>query len=243
MDKPSPISTDLLYKHEVLRARLEIRDFFLQNAFREVYENIGQNLSLAQLQLAKRNITVDKERDDPVEPASDPIEATSDPMEAASDPIEAASDLVGQSIRDLREMCKGFYPDTEILKAGGFARGIRKITRIIYPGDEYLLRIREVRNEIESGITLIVFNMLLEILTLIKRATGVLISLDLFHSKKTLALQVTYTAEDPVMDNYLGDRETNPELTLRQRASVLGGNLVIVKNKLTLTFPLNQAPS
>jgi nitrate/nitrite-specific signal transduction histidine kinase len=76
-----------LFKYEILRARLETRNFFLKNTVREVYENIGQVLSLVRLQLALIDGASKEEKN---------ID------EELNVNIESSGKLVGQSIKDLR---------------------------------------------------------------------------------------------------------------------------------------------
>src|SRR5262245_21081184 len=109
MNVPLPVNNKTLFDLEVLRARLEIRDFFLKDLYREVYENIGQLLSLVRVMLAK-----------------------------PGDRVEPASELVGKTIRELREMCRQFYPDEDLLKENGFNQAMSKIIAIIFPGFGYL---------------------------------------------------------------------------------------------------------
>src|SRR5688572_30801693 len=129
MEMPVPINIKTLFELEVLRARLEIRDFFLKNLFREVYENIGQVLSLVRVMLAS------------------PGAGT-----------ERASELVGKSIRDLRQMCKSFFPDADLLQQNGFANGIKETVEIIYPGSQSI-KLIEATDDIEPGRMLIVFSL------------------------------------------------------------------------------------
>lgn len=224
MDRPSPISTDLLFRHEVLRARLEIRDFFLGTIFREVYENIGQVLILAKMQMQSQGLTL---------------------IKGEADPNDSAGELVGQSITGLREMCKGLYPDAEILKDNGFDHGIRSIMQLIDPSGEYELKINERDREIESGIKLIVFNMILETLVCINKAKGALISLVMGFRKEEMALRLVYTGAVPLMDDDLEPAGSNEELTLKQRVHLLNGSLVVAKHgndksQLKLMLPINR---
>jgi hypothetical protein len=225
MDKPLPILTDLLVKHEVLRARLEIRAFFLRNVFREVYENVGQILSLVKMQLQAGGATLIKDKDDP---------------------YESAGNLVGRSIDHLRNMCRDFHPDEEILKENGFAPGIQRILQIIDPDTECQLKIREGGKRMEQGIVLIVFNMILEILVSIKKAKGALISLVMGYTKEQFALQLMYTGDSTWLGNQLITEIAMGELTLQQRVQLLKGNLSVLKrsadkNKIKLILPLNQS--
>src|ERR671926_1311362 len=110
MNKNVQAHEQLLFRHDVLRARLDIRDFFLKNTVREVYENIGQVLSLERMQLAM--LDSDKK--------------------AAIASIESPGNLVGQSIRDLRVMCKSFYPDADIINENGFVEALRDTITILF---------------------------------------------------------------------------------------------------------------
>src|SRR5437868_1494947 len=117
----------LLFRHEALRARLDIRDFFLKNTVREVYENIGQVLSLVRMQLALL--------------AAD--------TKAVVKSVESPGNLVGQSIRDLRVMCKSFYPDAEILSDQGFVEALRDTARILYQQEEPVITIKGTQEEMQ----------------------------------------------------------------------------------------------
>lgn len=213
----------LKLNHEVLRARLNIRDFFHNAVFREVYENIGQVLSLAKMQLT-------------------PVAAID--YEVREQRTESASELLGQSIKDLRSMCKFFQPDTDLLKEGGFNRGIREISALIYPNEDYSIKLKDAKREMAPSTLLIVFNMLLEILIAIKKSQGILISLILSYSKRSAECLLKYRGQDIFTKNSAADGEDG--LTLHQRARLIEGSLVILKSSagnidMKLIFPLNQS--
>ena len=140
----------LLFRHEALRARLDIRDFFLKNTVREVYENIGQVLSLVRMQLAMLDTN----------------------KKVAMESAESPGHLVGQSIRDLRVMCKSFYPDAEISNEEGFVEALRNTVKILYQLDDPAITINGIEKEIQHELKLVVFKMIQEILTLIKETGG-----------------------------------------------------------------------
>lgn len=144
---------------EALRARLAIRDFFLDNLFREVYENIGQVLSLSRILLAR------------------------------TDSVEKASELIGNSIRDLRELCRNFYPDAEILKEKGFVNFTAKATKIIFPGAMMSVHADE---EIVPERKWIVFNMMLGLLNSIKELKGEMTDLTINFTQNFIDLVITY---------------------------------------------------
>ncbi len=213
----------LKLNHEVLRARLNIRDFFLNAVFREVYSNIGQVLSLAKLQLT-------------------PIAMTDYKSQELR--TESANQLVGQSIRDLRSMCKLFHPDSDLLIEGGFNRGIREISALIYPEEDYSLKLKDQKHEMAPSTLLIVFNMLLEILTAIKTSQGILISMILSYSKRNAEYYLKYKGQDIFTRH--SSSHGKEGLTLQQRARLIEGSLIILKSSfgsidMKLIFPLNQS--
>lgn len=100
------------YQYELLRTRLEIRQYFLNTVVKEVYENIGQVLSYVRMQLAL---------------------AKNDPQAAWNDMIEPGYQLIGKTIGDLRNMCKLFNPEQNIIKKQGFPEVIRLEVKTQYP--------------------------------------------------------------------------------------------------------------
>lgn len=197
---PLPANTNLLFDLEAQRARLEIRDFFLQNLFREVYENIGQVLSLVRVMLARQ-----------------------------CGPVEPASELVGQSIRELREMCRDFYPDAEILKENGFAEGIRAIIKIIFPGTPLII---DTVEEIQPERKWIVFNIILELLNRIKETNGELTGVKIHFTQRHIDLIITYKGVAIPLEAF------------QQRAELINGKFELLNDPeglthLKLLTPLN----
>jgi len=188
MNIPLPVHKTL-FDHEVLRARLEIRDFFLKSLFREVYENIGQMLSLVRFNLA-----------------------------GANPRAEAASELVAQVIRDLRQLCKNFYPDADLLKEGGLKTGLKEIVDIIFPGSQHLVQTRQAADEMQPGLKLIVFNMLLEVLITVAEFKGELAGVKIIILPASFEFSVNYTGAgiQVVQGN---------KLSLAQRADLINGKL------------------
>lgn len=187
---PIPVNNNALFELEVLRARLEIRDFFLKNLFREVYENIAQLLSLVRVLLARPD-----------------------------NRVEEASELVGRSIRDLRDMCRSFYPDTDILKENGFSHGAREVVEIIFPGSKHLVNITNPDEDIKPGFKLIVFNMVLELLNGIRECNGELNDITVSFTRHTIHLVISY-------------KKANFDLneTFHRRAGLLNGKFQLAEN-------------
>ncbi len=182
MDLSPPANNKVLFDLEVVRARLEIRDFFLNNLFREVYENIAQILSLVRIILAHPD-----------------------------NRIEEASDLVGKSIRDLRDMCKSFYPDDAILKENGFRKGISDIAEIAYPGSNQLSKTIFIGEDVPAALQLFVFNMVLEIFNSIRKNKSELTGISISFTRQSIDIVVSYKGAAISLDKN------------QQRAEILNG--------------------
>ena len=209
----------LLFRHDVLRARLDIRDFFLKNTVREVYENIGQVLSLVRMQLALLD---------------------SDKKEVMQS-VESPGHLVGQSIRDLRVMCKSFYPDADIISEEGFVEVFRDTIKILYQYTDPVINIKGIQQEIQPDLKLVVFKMIQEMLTLIKESEGTFVSLTIEYVDQQVNFTILYNGTAIPFDNKISDDTT--DLTLEQRAQLIKGKLSLEKRKnglmqIQLSHPL-----
>src|SRR5262245_17798528 len=103
---------EFLYQYELLRTRLEIKQYFLNTVVKEVYENIGQVLSYVRIQLAL---------------------VKSDQDAGWKEKIEPGYKLIGKAISDLRIMCKLFDPEENLIKKNGFFEVIRQEVQTQYP--------------------------------------------------------------------------------------------------------------
>ena len=209
----------LLFRHEVLRARLDIRNFFLKNTVKEVYENIGQVLSLVRMQLAM--LDVDKK---------ELIKSS-----------ESPGHLVGQSIRDLRVMCKSFYPDADIVSEEGFVEVCRDKIKIIFQYTDPVIKIKGISKEIQPELKLVVFKMIQEILILIKEPEGTFVSLTIEYAEQEVKFIILYNGTAISFNNKTSDDGT--DLTLEQRAQLIKGKLSQAKRRnglmqIQLTHPL-----
>ena len=210
----------LLFRHEVLRARLDIRDFFLKNTVREVYENIGQVLSLVRMQLAMLDTN----------------------KKAVIESIDSPGHLVGQSIRDLRVMCKSFYPDADILNEAGFAEALRDTITVLYQDKNPAITIKGSQKDILPELKLVVFKMIQEVLTLIKESGGRLVSVAIAYGNQQVTITLIYNGEAIPFD--IKPTDDNICLTLQERAQLIKGTLSLTKGKnramqIQLSHPLN----
>jgi hypothetical protein len=172
-----PVNNSLLIDIEALRARLKIRDFFLENTVREIYQNVGQVLSAVRIEL-------DAARPDP-------------------GIMHSAGQLVGQSIRDLRLMSKHFNPDTALLEHGGFTETIKRVTEILYPENAPVISCKERQNGIQPEVKWIAFSAFLKMLIRIKEkekwCSGVVVSST--QTALNMALSFESKSEDEKQEN------------------------------------------
>lgn len=159
-------------ENEALRARLNIRDFFLNHTVREVYENIGQVLSLVRMELS--------------------VAAPNDKMKGH---MESAGRLVGQSIRDLRLMTRSFHPDADLLQEGGFSESLEKVLAILYPVNAPILICQEKQNDIQSVLKLIVFDVLLKLLISLEHKKQACTHLAVIFTKTSLKINLDFTGD------------------------------------------------
>src|SRR5687768_13806001 len=102
----------LLCQYEILRSRLEIKEHYLKTVVNEVYDNIGQVLSLIRIQLSL---------------------VRSDFETGKKENIDQSGELVGKTIRDLRSMCQFLYPETDIIDSSGFNHAVEHEIKTRFP--------------------------------------------------------------------------------------------------------------
>jgi hypothetical protein len=159
---------ELMFRHELLKARVEVRDHYLKCIIREVYENIGQVLSLVRIQLAMI-----------------PTENSGIEKKAADE----TGHLVGQVIRDLRSLCEKFYLGSEKFTPDELCQALESECRLAFPGAT--LRVGQKPVLMDFNITSISFYIVKTIFTLI-RENGELLSLQISGDDKHLYFDLKY---------------------------------------------------
>lgn len=215
---------ELLYQYEILHTRLEIREHFLKTVVKEVYENIGQVLSLIRVQLSLLR---------------------SDFETGKNEKIDSSGKLVGKTIRDLRNMCQLFYPEADIISGAGFNRVVEQEIKTIYP--KAVCHIDEesiIPATIKEEKGLVLFGILLKILTLIREEQkGQLNSAAVKYTRSKISINIDYSGE--TIKRNKKDVPANPfDLSIFERAELIGGHLEI-KNaghagrRIKLVIPIN----
>jgi len=216
----------LLYQYEVLRARLEIREHFLKTAVKEVYDNIGQVLTLIRVQLSQIRFDFEKEK---------------------KERIDSSGELVGQTIRDLRGMVQLFYPEEDIISGTGFCQAAELELHHLFPGATFSISEKTILPPaIKNENGLILFSIYLELLQMIKNeCRGEITTVVIEFSKKKIHCLIQYTGA-VLTRNILPPKKDQFNLSVFERAELTGGSLQIKNTthearNLKLVIPTNQA--
>jgi hypothetical protein len=134
------MNNQFLFDFEVLRCRLLIRDFFLSYSTTEIYENIGQVLSLVNLQLENIN---------PGDPSQ----------------LQLNHDLIEAAIRDLRKMSSSFFPEQVMDNKDGFERMLYDAVQILYPEQTIILNVLFNDARLWHKARIVIFSFILEALS------------------------------------------------------------------------------
>jgi|GEM_PF-6133187 len=196
----------LLYQYEIVRARLEIREHFLRTVTKEIYENIGQVLSLIRVQLSLLQI---------------------DFKNGKKEKIDSSGELVGKTIRDLRSMCKLFYPEANISNAAGFSQAFQYEVETISPSVVLHVDQENMPKTIKEEKALVLFGIFLEILTLIsQKQHAVFNSATLKYTQDKIHISIDYTGEairkkkNKMAIGFF-------DLNIFERAELIGGSLQV----------------
>ena len=191
------------YDYEVISATLKVREFFLRMVVKNIYENIGQVLSLAcmQLSMVKSNFTI-----------------------ASLEDIDASKNLLSQSVKELRNMCKKFYPDVYLVKELEWIDLLNYMISTLELRIERKITMTGKSKEIPADLKLIIFRMLQEILISIKSCNCKLVGMHVYHLTDQLRIAITY-ADVPKnwKESHHEKREKDIYRSLSERALLLNG--------------------
>lgn len=216
---------ELLYQYEILLAKLSVREHYLKTVVRDVYENIGQVLSLIRVQLATLQTGF---------------------VNGQKEQVSSSGELVGQTIRELRTMCSFFYPEENILGDKGLAASIREELAASHP---------EVVCDIAADTTglagfdkdqsVLLFSILMEIFQLIEeKGKGRLLTFSMSAGSGLLQIIIDYEGE--LIWRKKSIRPTSPlHLSPFDRLQFLKGKSEIKKcnagcRRIKLALPIHQ---
>jgi glucose-6-phosphate-specific signal transduction histidine kinase len=203
---------NLLYQYEILLARLSVREHFLKTVVGEVYENIGQVLSLIRVQLTSLQSGL---------PAD------------SSESIDQSSQLVGQTIRELRTMCKLFYPEHTVIESQGIAVAIKnEITNQFPAAAVHFPDQSDLLSGLSAERSLLLYSIILQLLQLIHNMKGGTLIRASLLPKKYHAMMVLEYSGAPISRTKAAEPGMNRHLSVYDRVELLGGKLEIKKNNL-----------
>lgn len=214
----------ILYQYEVLRARLAIREHYVKTIVREVYENIGQVLSLVRVQLTLLDTGAGSEE---------------------KEKIDSSGKLVGSAIRDLRSMCQRFQPETAITTTPGLNTAIEQEIKIAYPEAVYKNKVQDMLLPIiRQETALILFSLLLEVLAILKESVNrEVIAGEINYLPGTMLITIKYRGET-VKKERLKEGSAAPDLPVAGRIKLLKGSLQVKSSRngeerIKLVIPIN----
>jgi signal transduction histidine kinase len=218
-----------LYQHEILRAKLTIRDHYYKTIIRDIYENTGQILSLVQIQLALVEAQI-----------KDDIKTD----------IAASRKLVGRAIYDLRDMGQHFFPEDEILEDSGLINALKRELKSYSP-DNIMnkIKVKGIPFALSADDGLVFFLVILEIVTVIINKYGVeSFEMVIIYSNAKLKISICYLGK-PIDFNKKEDTVYPPSLTnktnVHNKLSLIGGELIIKaytnkRTRIDVCIPYNN---
>jgi len=213
----------LLYEHEVLWARYEIRDHHLKKIGEKIYDDIGQVLSLVRIQLCQAGFE----------------------HETANGTDSEPGDLVGKAIRGLRDMHRSFYPETELLAKRGLIKTLEYELQLLNDVvNRATLTVAGTPHELVSGTQLIVFRMLQELLLSIPEAP---LQLHVQYQEAAVQFSLTTSSDAPAWyDSATPGPEHSARLPLLARAELVGGTISATpakrgRTRIVLTVPFKTS--
>ncbi len=192
----------LLYPYEVLRARFDIRDFFLNTIVRQVYENSGQTLSLVKMQLDMEQFSLHQRVESKI----------------------STGKLLEETIKGLRRMCKSFYPDKNMLVEQGFTGLLQFASGKIFPNSTHELVVPDESFQLPEGVQLITLKIILDVLISIQESGGELQKTEIVSNHHQISFIISYLSEATVPLNK-NPGQDYPYLSFYERVELIGGNI------------------
>ncbi len=164
-----------VYDLEILRARINIRDYYINTAVSGIYESTGQLLSLIRVRLAMIENKV---------------------KEDLKESVSETSQLAGSVIRDLRDMSRNFYPENELLKEGGLIRALQGTVSNLFKGHENRIETDGTPFPLLNNSGTLLFNLALQILLDLKNGNYLhALYIKVYYAKSKISLGITYTGD------------------------------------------------
>jgi signal transduction histidine kinase len=194
--------------NEELLSSLDIQDWNLKTFAQEIYDNIGQMLSLTKIRIATLN---------------------PDKKEETKKIVEQSDLLLSKAIKDLRNLARQLTP-TEIMNKGfadSVCQELERMNRACVCETEY--NVKGEPYQLEGIRELILFSILHHYIykALYKEKTGK-IKLNISYTKKNIHLKINWLAE---LDKEFTGTETKESKSVFKRIRLINANIVIGGNE------------
>lgn len=209
----------LQYQHEILYARLTIREHYLETVIKDVYENISQVLALVRVQLGVLQL---------------------DSSIQEKKKADVPGELIGAAIRDLRNMCRSFYPDISLDTPAKINKVIASVVYHIYPGLAPEFNEPYAMQPVTGSNSFMLPSLVLDILKLIKKDRQQLVEIKTVYRGRYAAVFILYKGDTVNFKQKKHDTSLPPD----KRARLAGGSLEIKKIngsviRIKLVIPIN----
>lgn len=195
MQKLSKETKRLLYPYEVLRARFDIRDFFLKMLVKQIYEQTGQTLSLVRLQMSMAD------------------ESTS---------RQDSGDLLEQMIRDLRSMSKSFFPDENTANERSLFYILESAYGKIFTAKKLRFSMQDENLDLSQEDQLIIVKILLDALISIRERNGSILEIAVNNTIDTINFIISYLCEQAIL--FEDQSKDHPYLSIISRVELINGS-------------------
>jgi signal transduction histidine kinase len=203
----------IIYDHAILESRIEMQEQTFQNISREIHDNIGQKLALAQMQL--NTITYNT-------------------VEKTSDQISSVTAIISKIFDDLRDISRSL--SSEIISQNGLIAAIEfELLQINKTANyDFQFNVNGDTSFLKDETELVLLRVIQEALhNVIKHAEASKINITLDYSKEVLKLLVSDNGKgfDCNGINLVGMGIKN----IKKRIKLLKGDCVLESNYLTGT--------
>jgi signal transduction histidine kinase len=197
----------LLYQHEVLRAKLELKNHLLESVVREIYEQTGQVLSLARFRLAAAEGRLG---------------------ESFKPEIAEAGNLVSEAISKLRKLSKNLFPEQEILTDSGFIDTLYEELQMDLSENPQTLQVSGTPATLAQEPGVILLAITLSTVALIRKlADENTLSMKILYTETDILISFSYHGKpiDLGTSGNLEENDLSESLTVRQRLQLIRGSI------------------
>ena len=157
------------------------------------------------------------------------------PGEKQREILENSGKLVEQAVRDLRDMCRSFFPDREFFNDGQL-QAIDKGLSIIQPGSQgespFIVGDHQ---SIREDMLLLVFQILLELIQTIMAKGFSITGKEINYTAKNIRFIINYSGEKLTFRKESKLSGDVAKLTIAEKTKLLGGRLKVTNSKGSIT--------